>query len=214
MKFVAFPARKDSIFQQISVKESGFDIETSGSLGLYYDGKCHLTYPNETINLNEKLDWCSNIAKSKAEKPWISYNFKNKGISLTGYSLRNGCCFWSCCCTDDNVFVDSESGCCCRLYSFSLQGSNDNKTWKIIHKIEKDDRFDYCEFKTYEFQKTESFRFIRFVQDEEFPGCPFCMQINQIDFYGETTDFSFTEEQEDNDESVSIIGKLNRNVDE
>ena len=38
------------------------------------------------------------------------------------------------------------------------------------------------------------------------------MQINQIQFYGQTTDEIFNDESED--ESVSIIGKVKRDDDE
>ena len=48
--------------------------------------------------------------------------------------------------------------------------------------------------------------------DKEYPGCPFYMQINQIDFYGELSNAPFSEDEE-NDESVIIIGKFNRNHD-
>ena len=213
MKFVSFPERKDSIFQKASNKNVDIEITSSGSLGLYFDGKCHQTFPNVTISVDEDTDWCSNVAKSNEEKPWISYSLKNKVMKLTGYSVRNGCCHNRCCCYDDETFIDGSVK-CCWLYSFSLQGSNDNKTWKIIHKIEEDNEFYYCQFKTYEFQQTESFRYVRFVSDEPYPKCPFCMQINQIELYGETVESFFSEDIEDNDESVSIIGKLNKNIDE
>ena len=55
------------------------------------------------------------------------------------YSVRNGCCRYSCCCTEDGKIVDY--GCCCTLYSYSLQASNDNKTWKVLHRVEKDKSF-------------------------------------------------------------------------
>ena len=211
MEFIAFPDRKDSIFQAASNSNTNIAVESSGSIGIYYDNKCHLTYPNETVIVNAKMDWCSNVAKSEDDKPWVEYHLSNKAVmKLTGYSLRNGCCYRRCCCVSDNSFLDSE-WCCCRLYSFSLQGSNDNKTWKVIHKVEKDDKFYLCYFKTYEFEKTESFKYIRLVQEKEYPGCPFCMQLNQIDLYGELILDPFVEPQyDDNDESVSIIGKLKR----
>ena len=68
--------------------------------------------------------------------------------------------------------------------------------------------------KTYEFEPTGTFKYIRFVQEKEYPGCPFCMQLNQIELYGHANDMFFNDEAEDNDESVSIIGKLKRNADD
>ena len=207
VEFIAFPSRKDSILSQVDQKS--VDLAVSGSIGYFYNGKCVQTYPNQTLNNDEKLDWCSNVAKSKDDKPWITYSLQNKAMRLTGYSVRSGCCYYTCCCLDESGLVDY---CCCELYSFSLQGSNDNKTWKVIHKVEKDDRFYICMFKTYEFPMTESFKYVRFVQESERPGCAFCMAINQIEFYGETVDSNSREIiDSDDDESVSIIGKVGRN---
>ena len=209
VKFMAFPEKNNALLTN-AAKYNSLVVDASGSIGLQYGGKCHQTYPNETTIENERLDWCSNIAsKDSSDRPWISYSIKNKGMRLTGYAVRNGCCWYPCCCVDDGHIIDEF--CCCRLYSFSLQGSNDNKTWTVIHSVEKDRMFDDCQFKTYEFPQTESFKFIRLIQDEEFPGCPKCMQINQIELYGTTTDsyfFSDASEEEENDESVSIIGKI------
>ena len=206
MGFVAFPDKSNAIFKDSFSKGKKIDIEASGSLGLLYDGKCHQTYPNETIHVDEKIDWCSNIVDDKnSPNPWIMYSLNGKGMKLSGYSVRNGCCWYLCCCLDDGRVADYS--CCCRLYSYSLQGSNDNVTWKVIHRVEKDSVFYDCQFKTYEFPETESFKYIRFALDEEYPGCPRCMQVNQLELYGTTTDDTFTQE-DDNDESVSIIGKV------
>ena len=57
--------------------------------------------------------------------------------------------------------------------------------------------------------------FLRILLDEQLPGCKFCMQINQIEFYGDVIDSQFAGsfESDDNDESVSIIGKVDRSMD-
>ena len=211
VKFISFPERKDSILTKISSSSQHLSVESSGALGLYHHGSCHKTYPNQTVVNDEMQEWCSNIAPSGEAKdsPWILYFVKNKAFQLSGYSVRNGCCRYICC-VDDHTDIDY---CCCDLYSFSLLGSNDNITWKVIHKVEKDSQFFHCQFKTYEFKtKTEPFRILKFALDKEYPGCPKCMQINQIDFYGDlvTDHFSFDEEY-DQDETISIIGKIKNN---
>ena len=127
--------------------------------------------------------------------------------------MRNGCCHYACCCTDDNEIVNL--GCCCLLYSFSLLASNDNKSWKTIHRAEKDMGYDYCGTKTYELKEmTAPYTYFRLALDEEWPGCPKCMQINEIEFYGETivssASSSYTESTDD-DESISIIGRIRKN---
>ena len=216
MQFIALPDRKDAILYKIQKDSHSINIQSSGSIGLHYGGKCHQTFPNQTLLGEEKLDWCSNIAPSKEEKdnPWISFSIPNKAFKITGYAVRNGCCRYFCCCLDDNRDVDY---CCCDLYTFSLHGSNDNVTWKEIHRVEKDSKFYHCQYKTYELEtQTESFRYLKFVQDEEYPGCPKCMQLNQLEFYGSLVDDHYLNdfsENDEGDESVSIIGKIKRNDD-
>ena len=206
--FVSFPSRKDSILTQKDVKSV---VEASGSLGLEYDGGCQQTYPNQTLVGDERYDWCSNMASTEEENPWISFYFPNKAIKLTGYALRNGCCRYACCC-DPKTGKSIDGYCCCRLYSFSLLGSNDNHTWKTIHKVEEKRDFYYCKFELFEFPQTEAFHFLRIALDKPWKGCPRCLQLNQIEFYGETIN-SFSGyydslSEEENDESISIIGKV------
>ena len=214
MQFVAFPERKDAAISSNSYNNKEVYVESSGSLGLYYGGKCHQTHPNQTLSFDQKLDWCSNIAKSdSSDMPWITYSLKNKAVKATGFALRNGCCWYDCCCSDDDTFVPDF--CCCRLYSFSFQGSNDNKTWVTIFKAEKVQQFYPCMYKTFTFEKTVPFKFLRLHMDEPLPGCPLCMQINEIQIFGETiSSFDSFEEADENEESVSIIGKIQRNTDD
>lgn len=212
VSFVAFPESNDALIG--TEKKNLVNIEASGSLGLFHGGKCHKTYGNETIVSDEYADWCSNIAADKKDpkqSPWIQYSIKGKQLKVKKYSVRNGCCHYDCCCTDDGNVV--EYGCCCTLYSYSLLASNDNKTWTVLHKVEKDKTFNYCGTKTFELEKESSaFQYFRFVLDEEWPGCPKCMQINQIELYGESvaSGFSSFGDSSDEDESISIIGRVKR----
>ena len=209
-EFLAFPTRKDTLLVSNKSNDTGdIIVSSSGSYGLYHDGKCHLTSPNSTLNDDEKEDWCSKIPENKEDKPFIQYSLKNKAMKITGFSLRSGCCWYACCCTEDGKRLDGY--CCCRLYSFSLHASNDNKTWKIIHKVEKDENFYDCKTKTYSFDKTPAFRYVRLVLDEVPKGCYFCMQINQFQLYGETEQIGDFYSAEAEEESVSIIGRVSRN---
>ena len=208
VQFIAFPERKDVVLSSKEYSNNEVNVASSGSIGLYFAGKCHQTYPNETLHTDQKMDWCSNVVeKNSNDKPWITYSLKNKAIKLTGFSLRNGCCWYDCCCIDDNNYIPYH--CCCRLYSFSLLGSNDNITWKTIHKEEKIENYWICLFKTFTFAKTEPFNFLKLQMDEPYPGCPSCLQINEVEFYGETVNsLSYYDDLTDSEESVSIIGKI------
>ena len=210
VSFVAFPESSDSILS--SANEDLISIETSGSIGIFYDGKCHKTTGNETLESNEYSEWCSNIAKDKEDpkqNPFIQYSIKGKQMKVKKFSIRYGCCRYGCCCIDDGNFIDSD--CCCLLYSFSLLGSNDNKTWNVLHKVVKDKNVSICGTKTFEFNsQTQPYTYLRIVQDEEWPGCLKCMQLNQVEFYGETINASFSDEGNDDEESISIIGRVKR----
>ena len=209
MSYTSIPKREDALLSQSRVAPI---IDASGSIGCRNsDGKCKQTFPNQTIVGDPNWDWCSNIGKSKDDHPWVSYRFPSKAMKIRGYSVRNGCCFYHCCC-DPETDEDFDLGCCCRLYSFSLQGSNNNKTWKTLHKVESDRDFYECQVKTYEFDLSEPFFYVRFVLDSPWPGCVKCLQLNQIELYGETihTNDDSYEGEEDNEESVSIIGKVKK----
>ena len=209
MEFKSFPKRNDALLST----SNNVEVEASGSIGLFHDGKCHQTTPNSTIFEDKKIDWCSNIIEGASGKPWISFSLKNQAMKLTSYSVRSGCCWYSCCCVNENDGSYKDIPCCCELYSFSLQGSNDNKTWTILHQVAKDSSIEYCEDRTFELKTTNTYKYVRFVQDEKSPYCPYCMQLNQIELYGTTTGFvgSYDSDSDEGDESVSIIGKLNRN---
>ena len=212
VKFVEFPNKSNALLSNSIKNGIKPKIESSGSLGLFYGGKCHETFPNQTLTVDNKQDWCSNIATSDDDKPWIEYSFPQQTMKLTGFSVRNGCCYYyDCCCTvESGKIIDTY--CCCELYSFSLLGSNDNQTWKTIYYAdESKERIRYCQYKTYEFERTESFKYIRFRFEKERPGCPKCLQINQIELYGELiVGNSYSFENDEYDESISIIGKVKR----
>ena len=208
VNFIAFPESKDSILEAQSKENSkSVVVEASGSLGLLKNGKCVKTYPNETLISDEKIEWCSNIVPQE-QKPWIQYSINDKQMKVKKFSIRNGCCRYVCCCDDTGKVIDGY--CCCYMYSYSLHASNDNKTWKAIYKVEKDNSFYSCLTKTFELEKeTEPFTYFRLVLDEEYPNCKRCMQVNQIEFYGKVVNRGITSYSDnEDDESISIIGRV------
>ena len=202
LAIVPFPKRNDNLMEN---NKGSFNIAVSGSIGQYRNGKCVDTDPNDAIDTTQKNeDWCSNIVKEKSQYPWLSVNLKGKAMSLTGYSIRSGCCYYGCCC-EDGIDVN----CCCELYSWSLEGSHDNTTWKTLHKVEKEKTFYFCQNRSYDLKTSESFEYIRIRQDEPWPGCSLCICLNKLELYGQTRDGRYVEyDSDDSDESVSIIGKV------
>ena len=204
-KIEPFPERNDSITKN---NKKEMIISASGTLDQWYDEKCHETF-TENVFVSTKSDWCSNANKTKTDRPWISVAIKGKAMKLTGYSLRAGCSsYYCCCCTEDGK--DARK-CCCDLYSWSLQVSHNNVTWKTVHKVEKDKDFYGCRNRTYEIKDVdEYYEYVRLIQDAPWPSCDYCICINQLELYGTTISLEVYEEAEDSEESVSIIGKIKK----
>lgn len=183
----------------------------SGSSKQRINGTLQMTKPEYAFDqVEKKYDWCSNCPSSYDEHPYIVLAVANKVMKLQGYYLKAGCCGGSiagCCCYE-------EYGYCCRccLYSWSFQISSDNRTWRTVHKIERDSEMEYCAEKTYKFSETYEAKYIRLIQDEACPGDPPCLALNKIELIGNydgdyTADLSFDAEDDD----VSIIGHISKN---
>ena len=206
IQFTEFIPKADALFAQHKPH-----VEASGQLGTIREGKCIPSYPNETLISNPENDWCSNIAPDPENDPWIQYYYPQKSMQLTGFSIRNGCCYhYECCCNiETGEIVDYF--CCCYLNKFFLQGSNDNRTWKTIYHHENE-KIYRCQTKTFNFDQTQPFHFIRIKLEEPREGCKRCMQVNQVELYGKILDSPdyLSNEEIELDESVSIIGKVKK----
>ena len=86
-------------------------------------------------------------------------------------------------------------------------------TWKTIHSVEEDKKLYECANRVYEFSKVEEFTFVRLVLDKPRPYCENCFTLNKFEIYGETIKGNapfFSDNEDENDESVSIIGKIRK----
>ena len=201
-EIIPFNERKDNILKN---NQKDMKVYASGSIGQWIDDKCVMTHPEDAVDSKtRKTDWCSNINKTKTDRPWLEVSLNGKTMKIKGYSLRAGCCEYPCCCDENGVAYN----CCCDLYSWSLQGSNDNTTWKTLHKVEQDKEFYGCRNRTYDIETTDAFAYIRLIQDLPWPTCNYCICINKMELYGSTEAYGGS--YDDNEESVSIIGKVKR----
>ncbi|EAY02124.1 hypothetical protein TVAG_372690 [Trichomonas vaginalis G3] len=203
---------KDGIFQQ-AFHDKIIVIDVSGSSKQYINGSFQYTKPEYSVYpWNKDYDWCSNCGKSSSDHPWITYSLQSKKIKLTGYFVRCGCCYASenCCCEDESTTCFD----CC-LYSWSLQVSDDNKTWKEVHRIEKDESMRRCNENTYKLDREYTTKYVRLIQNEPCPGDPPCIAINKFDLIGEVVNDNSREEDfvsyHDDDDDVSIIGHISKN---
>lgn len=186
----------------------------SGSSMQMINGSRSLTKPQYAFDqMEKKYDWCSNCPRSYDEHPWIILGVKNQIMKLNGYFIRAGCCTDlssdACCC------IDADYYCCeCCLYSWSFQISNDNITWKTVHKVESDRDLRRCKEKTYTFSETYSAKFARLIQDKPCPGDPPCIALNKIELIGTYDDDSnlYGDGFENDEDDVSIIGHISKHV--
>ncbi|EAY21072.1 hypothetical protein TVAG_173300 [Trichomonas vaginalis G3] len=201
----------NAIFKRVH-SQNKIVISASGSSKQYINGSIQLTKPEYAIDpIDKSYDWCSNCGRSSTDFPWIIFSLEKAKIKLEKYYLRAGCCYDGCCCEDLSYCVR-----CC-LYSWALQISNDNKTWKDVHKVDKDESMEYCAEKTYQLSETYTAKYFSIIQTEACPGEPPCLCLNKVEFFGdiiaddgigEIDDFV---SYHDDDDDVSIIGHISKN---
>ena len=168
----------------------------SSSIECYFSslGKDILTNPVSVIDPEDNLEWCSKVNESKNDYPWIEVIFHNKKLSMTGYSVKSGCCY--------------ANDCCCMIYSWSLLGSNDNKTWTKLHSVAKNKELRRCRNESFSFNEKGSFSMFKFIQDEPEPECWYCLNLNRLEFYGTLNEGAG--EEIANEDEVSIIGRVKK----
>ncbi|EAY19908.1 hypothetical protein TVAG_130160 [Trichomonas vaginalis G3] len=208
---VANSESKAGIFSKV-YNDKIIVIDASGSSKQYINGTKQLTKPEYSIYpWTKEYDWCSNCGRSYDENPYITYSLQNKKIKISGYFVRCGCCYHGCCCEDD--YFDCFD--CC-LYSWSLQISDDNRTWKEVHRVDKDDTMRRCNEKSYTLDKEYATKYIRLIQNDPCPGFPPCIAINKLEIYGDILNADNSQDDEfvsyhDDDDDVSIIGHISKN---
>lgn len=123
------------------------EFSVSGSSSQWINGSLQKTKPEYAFDqLDKSYDWCSNCERSKDEHPYLILSVKNQVMHVSGYYLRAGCCKDNECCCQD---VSTNYCCECCLYSWSIQISDNNQTWKTIHNVEKDLDMCRCKEMTY-----------------------------------------------------------------
>ena len=177
-------AEYDGIFKKHYDKET-MTVESSTTW---------LNRPSDIIDPNSYYEFCT---KYRKDKQWISIHFNKQSVSVTSYSLQLGCCY----------FYDS---CCCDLYSWELEGSNDNETWCLIDKREKIDDFTYCQSRDFKIKhKQRPYSYIRLTQTSPKPGCQYCIGLLRMELYGDISDGMRPILEDDSfEDEVSIIGHI------
>ena len=171
-------------------------VVASGSINNYFPsiGKEILTNPKSAIDPEDNLEWCSNLNQSINDYPWIEVIFNNKKLLMTGYSIKSSSCY--------------AYNCCCVIYTWSLYGSNDDKVWTKLHSDAKNDELRRGHNETFKVDAKNSFSMFKIVQEEPESSCPYCLNLDRIEFYG-TLEKDARKEITFKDE-VSIIGRVKK----
>lgn len=188
-------------------------VEASSSGKQEFNGSRKLTHPEFIAEPVDNIyDWFSHCARDNFVKPWITFSLKFSKIKFNGFFIRCGCCNPNICCCEDDAY-----GCfdCC-LYTFKLQISDDNETWKDIFEVKQDITLQKCMEKTYKLDKYYTAKYVRLYQFEAKPGETPCMALNRIEFFGDADGANPREpiSQQDDDEDISIIGHISKSFDE
>ncbi|EAY07393.1 hypothetical protein TVAG_205010 [Trichomonas vaginalis G3] len=192
-------------------REKAIEFYASGVSSQRINGTIQPTKPEYAFDqIDKRYDWCSNCGKHQKDFPWIIFSIKNHIMNLEGYFLKAGCCYDGCCCYDE-----SKRCCECCLFSWSFQISNDNITWKTIHKVERDYELHHCREKTFKFTEVHKAKFARLIQDETCYGDPPCIALNKIELIGNYEGgmpiVNDPGEIENDEDDVSIIGHISKN---
>ena len=194
-----FNDKFNGVFKK-TYKEGRIKIDASGSRICWVSDFSDdvMTKPENCVDPESKIQWCSSFDSRRVKKQWISFTFEGAKLNLQGYSLHAGCC--------------SAYRCCCKIYSWSIQGSNDNVTWTTLDKVEKDEELFDCANKSFPVKSNgNSYKTIRLIQDESEKGCPTCIDLTKIEIYGDLNDENYIPDDLEDNEEVSIIGKVTNN---
>lgn len=199
-------AKAEGIFSKIYYQNI-VQVAASGSSRQKVNGVFEMTKPEYPIEPSVKNhDWLSNLYYAFEGRPWISFSIKNARVKFDKLYIRAGCCYTIC---PAERFKYNIRGC---LYTWSLQTSEDNKTWKTIHKVEKDKDFEYCNEKFYTLDRYYDARYVRIIQDDPYPGDMPGFALNKLEFFGDVIydrEDDIIDPSED-DEDITVIGHLSR----
>ena len=121
------------------------------------------TYP-QVIEDGFKSHWFTYVPD-----PSLTFDFKNYKILVKGYSLRT-------------YSGGPNNG---HLKSWDLEGSDDNKDWKIIHSVRDSDALNDAKKESYwKVENSQKFRYIRLhMIGKSWSGADF-MVLRGIEFFG------------------------------
>jgi hypothetical protein len=154
----------DGIISHLT-RECGGNVHTCGLVSITASGN-HSNQCHQVVDYNWGQYWIS----SEVQNSWIQFDFKNRQISMTNYTIRS----------DRNTAH--------HLMQWSVAGSNDEKSWTILDQRNTQDLNGANIVKSFACESvhssTSSFRFVRLTQTGPSSHNYNYLQLSNLEFFG------------------------------
>ena len=155
-------------------KQNGADLEAGNILKLSGGGypcpSCPITnlIKYNSNNMNSEFYYNYYSGTPSSSDGWIEFDFVNKTVNLTSYTIRTSDCFYP--------------------KSWRIVGSNDHEHWEDVdHRVNNSELNG--DYKQHRFENTKSdkyYRYIRYIQEEQWSNssCNYYIYLTRIEFFG------------------------------
>ena len=154
-------------------KQNGADLESNNILKLSGGGVHNPAYPITNLikynsnNMSNEFYYNYYSGTPSSSDGWIEFDFLNKTINLTSYTIRTGGYYPK---------------------SWRIVGSNDHQIWEDIdHRVNNSElKGDYKQHRFENTKSDKSYRYIRYIQEEEWSGSQYnyFIHLTRIEFFG------------------------------
>jgi hypothetical protein len=170
-----FPLESSRPFEGIIsylTRESGGNVHTQGIVSITASSN----YSSQCYQVAD-YDWSSYWISADTQHSWIKFDFKNRKISLTDYSIKSG---------GQTSHL---------LVNWSIDGSNDDETWMTLDRRNTQDLNERYAVKSYRCESSPSsgsfFRFIRLTQVGPNSSNQHYLLIANVEFFGDLVDAGY-----------------------
>jgi hypothetical protein len=165
-----FPPHKSNPFKGIF---AGLTQQYGGNPHL--NGQINVTSSSSLFNQPHQIlnyGWGSSWNTGNVPNSWIQFDFKERRVAITGYSIKT-----------------NRGGInCCHLKNWDIQGSLDQKIWiKIDSQKDNDALNDSNKVHTWKCKKSDEFRYIRLIQTGKTHRSDDFLCIGQFELFGTIT---------------------------
>ena len=142
-------------------QQAGGNVHQKGVVNITSSSDNH----NKCYNLVD-YGWNSYWFSNNSPNSWVMFDFKEKKVSLSSYSLKS----------DGNGYH--------HLLQWKLEGSNDGSSWTCLDSRNTQDLNRNYRVKNYSTNNHDSYRYIRITMTGKNSGSYDYFRLSQIEFFG------------------------------